>query len=282
MNGHEQQRMFWFRGSTMAVGGRIERPVCENIDAQGACVLPPTGGFASASVERFNHRNVIGFDRVACTVSGQKVRHGERTAGETLVTVAIEGLNVLDVITADRVVARMTSLHMREEAGAPPRSEILPFGSHFENLRIGGVPVDLRPYPDLIREGDHDALIDRCARSAVRSEGFPWIDANGVPIREDAARAEEKSAHRHPTGAVDRARLAPLFRLGRDGASAPVGCAIQGEHGIRIPGFGVVYFGEYLVTRASRRLTMMRIELGCPIAGSLVCGNVDSNGHWDP
>lgn len=273
MNGHEQQRMFWFRGSTMAVGGRIESPVCENIDAQGACVLPPTGGFASASVEKFNHRNIVGFDRVSSTVSGQKVRHGKRTAGETLVTVAIEGLNVLDVITADRVVARMTSLHMREEKGAPSRSEILPFGSHFENLRIGGVPVDLRPYPDLIGVGDHDALTNRCARSADRSEGFPWIDANGAPIREDAGQAE---------GRPDRVRLAPLFRLGKGGAAAPDGSAMQGEHGIRIPGFGVVYFGEYLVTRASRRLTMMRIELGCPIAGSIVCGNVDSNGHWDP
>ncbi|MFZ5636124.1 MAG: hypothetical protein ACOY82_06005 [Pseudomonadota bacterium] len=277
MNGHEHQRMFWFRGSTMAVGGRIESPVCETIDAQGACVLPPTGGFASASVEKFSHRNIIGFDRVSSTVSGQKVRHGKQTAGETLVTVAIEGLNVLNVVTADRVVARMSSMHVREDDEASSRSEILPFGSHFENLRIGGVPIDLKPYPELVERGDHEALIRPCA-----DRSFPWIDANGVPIREDDAGGEAQSDLQRRGSVPDRPRLAPLFRLGKDGAAVPPGCSMRGEHGIRIPGFGVVYFGEYLVTRASRRLTMMRIELGCPITGSIVCGNVDSNGHWDP
>lgn len=95
MSHKENERMFWFRGSTMAVGGRIVSPVCENIDAQAASVLPPTGGFAAASVGGFNYKNIIRFDRATSTVSGQKVEHGKNAIGEriktgdTLVTVAI-------------------------------------------------------------------------------------------------------------------------------------------------------------------------------------------------
>jgi hypothetical protein len=281
MSHEENERMFWFRGSTMVVGGRIESPIRDNIDAQGACVLPPIGGFASASVDGFDYRNIIRFERATSTVSGQTVRHGDETAGETLVTVAIDGLNVLDVITADRVVARMTSRHVKDERDRLPNPRILPFGSHFENLRIGGVPVEFTPYAELVREGDHDALIAPRAGGAGDAERFPWIDSNGAAIRTGNASPKKAGVPRPESGA-DRARLAPLFDVGRSRAAALTGSTMQGAHGIRIPGFGVAYFGEYLVTRASRRLTMLRIELGCPISGRIVCANVDSNGHWDP
>jgi hypothetical protein len=209
------------------------------------------------------------------------VKHGNETAGETLVTVAIDGLNILDVITADRVVARMTSRDAKDERDRLPNPEILPFGSHFENLRIGGIPVELTPYLDLVREGHHEALIRPQVGDTGESERFPWVDSNGVPDREDNAVPERPGTPR-ARPVADRARLAPLFNVGRSRAAALAGSAMHGAHGIRIPGFGVVFFGEYLVTRASRRLTMMRIELGCPITGSIVCANVDSNGHWDP
>jgi hypothetical protein len=281
MSHKANERMFWFRGGTMVVGGRIESPVCDNIDAQGACVLPPTGGFAAASVDRFDYRNIIRFERAASTVSGQIVKDGREEAGETLVTVAIEGLNVLDVITADRVVARMTSRHVKGERDRHADPEILPVGSHFENLRIGGIPVELTPYRELVREGHHDALLESRSGRAGEAGSFPWIDSNGEALRPDDAAPEAPGLSR-PDSRGDRARLAPLFDVGRIEAAVRSGSARHGAHGIGIPGFGVVYFGEYLVTRASRRLTMLRIELGCPITGRIVCANVDSNGHWDP
>jgi hypothetical protein len=284
MSLNTDQRMFWFRGSTMAVGGRIVSPVSENIDAQAACILPPTGGFAAASIDRFNYKNIISFKRATGTVSGQKVEYKGNKAGkaqvkgETLVTVAIDGLNVLDVITADRVVARMTSRHAKNEEAEPQfEPEMLPFGSYFENLRIGGELVGLRPYSELVREGTYTKLIE-CHTGG--RDTFKFTDAHGDA---DGARIMNavRSAKQTPS-VSDQVLLAPLFNLG-DWKSAPSDRKkLGGEHGIPIPGFGIVYFGEYLITRTSRRLTMLRIELGCPITGSIVCGNVDTNGHWDP
>ncbi len=274
------EHAFWFRGSTMVMGGRIVSPVCDNIDAQGACVLPPMGGFAATSIGRFDYKNIVGFERATSTVSGQKVTHDGITSGDTLVTVAIEGLNILDVITADRVVARMTSTHAEKKKGSEP--EALPFGSHFENLRIGGVPVELGPYAELMcAEGNtYRKLIQARPHRSDPSENFPWIDSNGAPI--DCVEAQEGPNPGMPSSTLDPTLLAPLFNLDKKRAALPAGCTRSGKHGIVIPGFGVAYFGEYLVTRASRRLTMLRIELGCPITGRIVCANVDCNGHWDP
>ena len=277
MSHNASERMFWFRGSAMAVGGIIAGPLHESISAQAASILPPTGGFANASADRFNYRNIIGFDRAASTISGQKVAHGKDTVAETLVTVVVEGLNILDVITADRVVARLTSRHAKEKKEPRHQPEILPFGSHFENLRIGGVPVEIRPYPELVCEGSHETLTKS---SPDPSKRFPWIDSHGVRIGAPRLPPKVKSdKSRHDPNQV---RMAPLFKMSQGGTTAPAGCTMHGEHGILIPGFGVVYFGEYLITPTSRRLTMLRIELGCPITGSIVCGYVDTNGHWDP
>lgn len=290
MSHEKDERRFWFRGSTMAVGGRITGPISETIEPQGACVLPPGGGYASASVENFNFRNIVRFERLTSTLSGQKVRHGGELAGETLVTTAIEGLNILDVITADRVVARITSRHKESER----ESEILPFGSQFENLRIGGIPVELECYPELLGGGTYKEVI----RSS-RAGSFPFIDANGNPIKEEkprtnpgttrsqtkqdtTARTPSKEESRDPQSPAGRTFLAPLFRLDKKKGVIPVGSKAKGQHGILVPGLGVVYLGEYLITSDSRQLTMLRIELGCPISGSIVCANAIGNGHWDP
>lgn len=289
MSHDKDERRFWFRGSTMAVGGRITGPICETIEPQGACVLPPGGGYASASVENFNFRNIVRFERVTSTLSGQKVRHDGGLAGETLVTTAIEGLNILDVVTADRVVARITSRHKENER----ESEILPFGSQFENLRIGGIPIELESYPELLRGGRYKEIT-----GSSRSDSFPFIDANGNPIKTEEPQTKPGTTRpqtkRNITGSrteedlkesrfpSDRTLLAPLFRLDKKKGMIPVGSEAKGQHGIRVPGFGVVYLGEYLITRDSRQLTMLRIELGCPISGSIVCANAIGNGHWDP
>jgi hypothetical protein len=42
--------------------------------------------------------------------------------------------------------------------------------------------------------------------------------------------------------------------------------------------FGMVYLAEMYVDGNSRRLTMLRIELGCPVEGGVAAGSVGGNG----
>jgi hypothetical protein len=52
------------------------------------------------------------------------------------------------------------------------------------------------------------------------------------------------------------------------------------QHVVTVPDFGKIFFGEILITDLSRRLTMLRLELGSPIGGVLACAEVENNGAW--
>src|SRR5262249_44208373 len=49
-----------------------------------------------------------------------------------------------------------------------------------------------------------------------------------------------------------------------------------------IPGLGRLYFGELIITCDSRRLTMLRMELGSDAGGSASAADVQDNGMWSP
>src|SRR5262249_59504357 len=49
---------------------------------------------------------------------------------------------------------------------------------------------------------------------------------------------------------------------------------------VRIPDFGRLFFGELLIARYERRLTMMRGVLGSDSGGDASTGDVQDNGSW--
>ncbi len=49
-------------------------------------------------------------------------------------------------------------------------------------------------------------------------------------------------------------------------------------HIIPVPEFGNLFLGELATDQSSFRLTMMRMELGCPAEGTLSFASADSNG----
>jgi hypothetical protein len=54
-------------------------------------------------------------------------------------------------------------------------------------------------------------------------------------------------------------------------------------HMVRVPGFGKIYFGELYITGESRRLTMVRLQLGSPDGGEVCAAEGETNGViWPP
>ncbi len=53
-----------------------------------------------------------------------------------------------------------------------------------------------------------------------------------------------------------------------------------GSNGMYIPNLGRFYFGELMVQAGTRRLTMVRAELGSPTGGAATMSDVDINGSW--
>jgi hypothetical protein len=50
-------------------------------------------------------------------------------------------------------------------------------------------------------------------------------------------------------------------------------------HAFEIPEFGRVYIGEVLAQYGKRTVTMLRVELGCPVVGTMMVSQGAGNGH---
>ena len=99
-----------------ALSGRISRPLDHIIEVQAGMSLPSIGGIGNARVEDFRFRDYVSFKTAYTHVAGSI---GDGEVHTTLVTSTIENLNVLDVVTADRVVTRLASRSKNRDPEEP-------------------------------------------------------------------------------------------------------------------------------------------------------------------
>src|SRR5712692_3824046 len=130
---------FHFHGEAHAFSAQFHRPIPYPIEAQASVSLPTIGGQARARVENFVAGHLVRFTVAHSHVSGS---WQDDEIVTTNATATIEGLNILDFVTADRIVARLTSAHHTGD----PEGHFMALGSSFEGLKIGGhdVKVTLR------------------------------------------------------------------------------------------------------------------------------------------
>jgi hypothetical protein len=236
---------FHFHALGHALSGTFHRPFDHVIPAQAATSLPSIGGHASARVENFRAHHFVSFKAGHAHVSGSWM--GENTV-TTITTATLEGLNILEFITADRVVARLTS----EGKHGQKESHIIAIGSEYENLRIGGHPVKVTLRHDLfLKCPTHEDL-----RKAVAS------DKNSGKI----------------VATDDGATLCSLVEKIETNLQ---GVEIRG-HILRIPHFGEVSLAEVFAVPGTRTLTMLRLNLGSPDGGQLTGAEVLSQGQPMP
>jgi hypothetical protein len=53
-------------------------------------------------------------------------------------------------------------------------------------------------------------------------------------------------------------------------------------YAITVPHVGTIYLAELFVSENTKRLNMLRVELGSPVAGSLAVSGPETNGDWYP
>ena len=124
------------------LGGHIRLPFDEIIQVQAPGALPISGGYSSTRVDNFSFKGILTASAIYTEVAGSY--SAEKDSFGTSVTTTIEKFNLLNVVTADRIVARLTSRHPASQAtDAIVEAEIIPLGSHFENLRIAGQLIDV-------------------------------------------------------------------------------------------------------------------------------------------
>ena len=247
------ERTFLYHAHATALTGEITLPFHEPIQVQAPSAIPVTGGYCKTRSENFNYRDMISFRAATSITTGSLSEPDD--AWSTLMTADIEGLNLLNVVTADRVVARLASKHPRR--GGEP--SIIPLGSSFQNLRIAGCEVTV--------ELD-DERFSRCQRYGELRNAIN----EDLEFRQQLSHEEDLST-RAPNGSL-------LGTLVKKIGDCP-GVEIK-ANSIRIPQFGTVYLAEFLISPYSRTITMIRCVLGSTPKGHATIGSGSGNGEPYP
>lgn len=279
MQSFHQNRYYSFRVDANALGGILEEPLPKIIPTVAPVSLPAVGGFATARSEAFNLEEIVSCSSAYTRVSGA-VHHAERDADgpiSILTTAVVEDLNILEVVTAERIVAQVS---ISIPAGS--REYQISFaGSRFEGLRLAGRPCD--PTPNELtspgREGVYELPLTAEDIARVgRSQAKDLIKGFGVRGDKDAEWAEKR--HRWMTADTlpgERGNLLCSLVDGFTGKDLAASCG----HIVDIPGFGRIFLGELRVSYDSVQLVGIRAELGCPVRGKISICAVGGGGHGD-
>jgi hypothetical protein len=232
---------FRYHAEAFAFSGEFVRPIEHVIEVQAGISLPFLGGHGRNSVENFDVENLVSFRRGYTYVSGSVAPNGHHTSHTTAV---IEGLNVLDMVTADRVVARLSSAH----DPAKREGQIVAMGSGFENLRIAGC--------DATVELDHSLLL--------KSKDFAELSKNVASRKKSGTMAEQLNG-------VVICSLASSIDL-----KCP-GVTVDG-YVITVPQFGKIFVAEVISWEGTRSISMLRFQLGSPHEGQLIAAGGKTNG----
>lgn len=263
MQRQTNSKRYIFNASAIGVAGQIVHPFADIISVQAASALSAGGGFGSARVEEFRHKEILSFASAYTEVVGTEAQEG---IFETLSLAVVEKFNLLDVVTCDRVVARVTSLHR----GDSKEASVVPIGSRFERLRIANTFFErLEVAPDYFCQPDHatwsglQTALEK-DRNMLAPLSLPGADGNPVPLA---------------AGGQASGVLAFCIALSPTADGTQLGAPLR----FTVPQFGTVHLGEFFCYPDSRRLIMLRVDLGCPVEGAFsVCGAEVNGGPYPP
>jgi hypothetical protein len=299
--------------------GHLEHPIKQPIETFGRVVLENTRreSLITQSVGETNIEGLISFKRGHARVVGSQVKNktdifGNDHAGwVTLSTAVLEGFNVIDIITADGVVAQVSTEHPMTE-GHVPRVTFL--GTRFENLRVGGYPVEVELDLGICGSkpaGDRPYLEDAGFLDRVQRQVDSVAHAKGLPD------SMEKQCTSKIAYIDDLRKRAKGGAKGERNGYSKLQCSLVKNIGpipipgiktfgnlIFIPNFGTVALAEVEVGIGSEdggsfshtpndlssrpsdsnyfTLNMLDLKLGCPVSGSGMAAKVTSNGNTHP
>lgn len=278
---------YFYHATAYGLAAHVERPYRYTIPTQASTILGVTGGRGHDRVEKFQFERMISFASATVEVGGSFDEcHNRHTSYSSAI---IEGLNIMDMVTADVVVARMAvygPVHGDKESETT--YDIT--GSHFENLKIAGHRFDVKLATHVFHE--HDTY-SKIAGAHHQGKTDDWLMGNGLGnlSNRDLEALEDEY---HALGGIsemvnewkqkDRPKdrghypFSPLNHVkvedhaGKDSELRGFGSIIC------VPKFGVVRLAELLVNRNCRTLTMLRVDMCSTGTGGSSTGGVSGGG----
>ena len=317
----------YFHAEAHALKGKLDVPVDAEIRPQAFVKLAGTlaelsngeeqRNYFSQHAKNFRLEGVISYAAAHTQVSGHASRK-HPGASVTLSTSVVEDLNVLNVVTADRVVAQISTTHF-------PRHytpEVTFLGTHFENLRIARHKAEPFLKLDMLaekvegpqtragHEGKFLAAVeaqygrlkaklgglssDEKKKMRLDEPEHSWTtryhegDFKSAALKKQSTAARQEDIDNGSSNwsgitcsLVENIDIKPIHVLNAAGETEHI--ELPGKtfgHVIHIPDFGTIFLAELRVNHNSYNLTMIRLELGCIADGdvNMVTCNVNGKG----
>jgi len=271
---------FRYRGAAVGVRGEITDPPHGRIPEQAAITLDERGGYKSTTLDDgFDFKGIVYVNAAYGLVTGNPDLKSCEPVFRTVVTSAVNGLDVDGVLRATSIVANLES-QQPEKRGTAQEKEpwelvMVPVG-YFDNLRIRGHRIgDLGP-------GDHLRSLAKAKKSEIDRD----------IVRE--VRETDQMMAREATEGDHGCRLGHVYHEGLGGekyycsifSDKSIKTAVKGIPGltackggrIHVDDLGDIYLGRLFVADDYRQLTMLRIEFNSPPTGWTDCASVEGDG----
>jgi hypothetical protein len=240
-----------YHAEAHVLSGNLERPIQQKIEHQAPVKLSDRrGGHLVRSEEDVSIEGLITFAKGHTRVSGS--RSIKNNGWITLSTSVMEGLNVFEIVTADRIVSQVSTDHPYENGHVP---HVTFLGTQFKNLQVSGFPLSLTFNFGICGDrpaGDRTYLEDPTFLNTVREQTEGIARANGLPVklREDY---DKKLLHIE--------QLISDCASGKGRRREPITCSLVQSIG-KIPIPGVESFGNILVIPEFGTVALGEIEVG--------------------
>jgi hypothetical protein len=267
-----------FRGHSAGVAAHIRRPAEVPLAVQGCSALPVTGGSHESNVEAKEHNKYVSHGPITTSAYGDYVSAADGIATtlgkafdavptETRVTASVQDLAILGKVHVGLAAMGLNS----RSADGTGQPSIQPDGCRLDDVRIGDSRLKITLAEDFYREYDTlDKLAQKYAAGLEPEQAAMFLPAD--------SKATKVTGFPIANGTV---KCTLVQKIEWDGPKHP-DAEIHG-HVVVVRDFGNIYFGEMFITANSRRLTMVRFQLGSPDGGEVTAADGETNpGTWPP
>jgi hypothetical protein len=280
-------RRFVFRGNASAVAGQIYRPKTIIVDMSGgASSLGVSGGRSQSQIGGASFGDIIKFgsaftlaeglfddEKQAAAVTDHNGKQSQLSSTTTVTAETREiSVGIKPVVTIKRV--RGTLVSRSAVAGSGEPSIVPGRDTTIQGVMVAGNALSVNLNVGFFQKYDTRSKVMAAADDPRVFRSYTNHFVIGATVE---GVAPERPAPISRDGVIYTTIVKELKWEGKP----PSNARIDG-HSVIVKDFGTVYFGELLIDKEERRLTMARFELGSPIGGYCDFVDIGSNGGGFP
>ena len=253
---------FIYRGNAVGTAGHVTKPEDVILWVQGASSLPIIGGYSRSVVDRVSYPKYLTAESVKTESNGAFSE--SEAAFRSIANASARNVAVADRLTVGTVEATLISKHPVD--GSQP--SIAPTGTSISNMRLDGYPVNVTLDLEFFTKY---STLDSLSQAYTNDDGF--FKRYGSRFQSQGKLASTVKGKRQLPMVSGYVMCSIVEKIQTDHPKATVS-----GHVLTLPGYGIIYLGELLITSVSRRLTLLRAQLGSPITAEMACLEVEENG----